>query len=110
MSNVFDRIASGNGDRPEQQELKAPLTDARPAETAHHTGLEVKEVTQELLKHGYVEESANPALFQRAMVHEREILRVLEPLDLAVRLDTHRGVAFLVVAEAAFHSSEEGQA
>ncbi len=34
----------------------------------------------------------------------------LEPLDLVLRLDTHRGVAFLKVAETAYDLSDEGGA
>lgn len=110
MSNVFDRIASGNGERLEQQGLKSQVADVKPSEVAEYVSVDVKEVTQELLKHGFIEEAAKPALFQRAIVREREILRALEPLDLAVRLDTHRGVALIVVAEAAFDPSDEGEA
>lgn len=109
MSNVFDRIVSGNGEFREQQDLKSHATDVKQPEGAESTSLEVKELAQELLKHGYIEEAVKPVLFQRTVIRERDILKALEPLDLAVRLDTHRGVAFLVVAEPAFDSSDEGQ-
>lgn len=109
MSNISDHIASGNGEHVDEQK-QSQLGDVAQSEVAEYTSLEVKEVTQELLKYGYIEETAKPVLFQRAVVREREILTVLEPLDLAVRLDTHRGIAFLVVAEAAFDSSDEGLA
>lgn len=109
MSNVFDRIVSGNGQSPKPQEWHSELPDVPPSEVVDDTSLEVKELTQELLKHGYLEEAAKPRLFRQAVVREREILRAFEPLDLAVRLDTHRGVAFVVVGEAALDSTEEGQ-
>lgn len=109
MSNVFDRMSSGNGERPDQEGLRPQANNAERSEAAHTTS-EVKEVTQELLKHGYIEEAGKPTLFQRAVIREREILKALEPLDLTVRLDTHRGVAFLVVSETACDSSDEGQA
>ena len=109
MSNVFDRMASENGGSPEQQAVKSRVVEDKQPDATEHTPLDVKELTQELLKHGYVEEAAKPVVFQRVIVREREILRALEPLDLAVRLDTHRGVAFLVVADSAFDASDEGQ-
>lgn len=108
MSNVFDRLAAGNGRPPEPSPPAAP-PDIEQTD-ADCTSAEVKEVTQELLKHGSIDESAKRALFQRAVVREREIQAALEPLDLAVRLDTHRGVAFLVVAEAARDAADEGVA
>ena len=44
------------------------------------------------------------------ILHEREITAALGPLDLVLRLDSHRGVAFLAVAQAASECSgiEEG--
>ena len=55
----------------------------------------MKQVTQELLKHGYVEESKRSDLFRKTIAHHTEIMAALEPLDLMVRLDSHRGIAFL---------------
>jgi hypothetical protein len=76
--------------------------DAGSTETA------VKEVTQELLRCGYVEEQRKPEMFRRTITKASEISAALEPLDLALRLDEHRGVAFLVVAEAAYIRDSEG--
>jgi hypothetical protein len=45
-----------------------------------------------------VEEAQKPEIFRLAVVRERQIVAALEPLDLDLRLDTHRGVAFLAVA------------
>lgn len=110
MSNIFDRIASGNGRVPERDESVSHTTDVEQPEAADSTPLEVKQVTQELLKHGYIEEATKTDLFKRALVHEREILAALEPLDLEMRLDTHRGVVFLLVSAAVCDPSDEGQA
>ncbi len=71
---------------------------------------EVKAVTQELLRYGYIEEAANPKLFQKATIHERDIRQALMPLDLALRLDAHRGIALLVVATAVSESSGSDEA
>ena len=111
MTNVFDRIASGNGRHAEHEEPVPPTREVEPAEVvANGTPLEVKRVTQELLKHGYINEATKSELFVRAMTREREVLAALEPLDLSLRLDTHRGVAMLVVAESVCNPSDEGEA
>jgi len=108
MTNVFDRLVNV-GEEPSHAISSPPQTpDIQPAEETAATPLDVKEVTQELLKHGHLEEARKPALFQRAVVREREISAALEPLDLGLRLDTHRGVAFLVVAETEDDNSDEG--
>lgn len=109
MSNIFDRIASRNDGHPEQEELTVRTTGVGQSEGGVCTSTDVKEVTQELLKHGHLYEAIKPELFRRAIVRERDVLAALEPLDLALRLDTHRGVAFLVIAESAFDSTDEGQ-
>jgi uncharacterized protein DUF4194 len=110
MSNIMDHTKSGNGGRLEHEELKSEVFHGPTPGVADKVPLEVKEVTQELLKHGYIEEAANPVLFRKAAVHERAIHGALIPLDLALRLDTHRGIAFLVVAEVVSESLEGDQA
>lgn len=109
MTNFFDRMVSGNAQSAEQSEPSAETRDAD-ASAAISTASDIKEVTQELLKYGYLEETRKPVLFKRAIVREREIATALEPLDLALRLDTHRGVAFLAVADTAYDASDEGGA
>ncbi|TWU64545.1 DUF4194 domain-containing protein [Crateriforma conspicua] len=74
-------------------------------EIASHADLEsqtpsiVKQAIGELLKTGVVDESAKRELFGHCVTHQTVINQKLEPLDLALRLDTHRGVAFVVVAD-----------
>lgn len=97
MSGEFDSTGQSAGQ------------DGDPVEAAgvDSTSLEVREAVQELLRSGYVEEERKPVLFRRAVTFEAEVARVLEPLDLVVRLDTHRGVAFLAVAKE--HGAEGGE-
>lgn len=106
MSDGIEHTPATSGEQVHRQELKS--------EAHHGVGdklpLDVKEVTQQLLKHGHIEEAANSVLFRKAVIHERAIHVALIPLDLTLRLDTHRGIAFLVVAEAASESSEGDQA
>lgn len=118
MKNVFDRMVTEDEDalEPSRGSVAQPsmnghtLADAE--ERVLQTSAEVKQITQELLKHGYIEETPGSNLFRRAMTHEREVSAALEPLDLALRIDSHRGVAFLAVAQAAtqYSGDDEGWA
>ena len=57
----------------------------------------IKAVLQQLIKDGYLEEARKPQLFRGAVVHQAALDHALEPLDLKLRLDTHRGLALLVL-------------
>ena len=70
------------------------------------TPAEIKRVMQELLRLGYIEESGKPTLFRSCQVQERGIAAALEPLDLEMRIDSHRGVAFLRVARSEGFTSD----
>jgi len=105
MSSDFDHDAaddSGAVQPPVSIESDISAT-SDPATT---TALHIKEVTQELLKFGYVEESRKPEMFRRALTLQQQVLSVLEPLDLTLGLDEHRGVAFLKVAESSCQGDE----
>ncbi len=105
MSNFFDRRVTPSGDSaPPPDDDDSPSTGATSVELTDgddqrvRTPADVRETCQELLKNGYVEEARKPEVFRRAVVCHEQIAAVLEPLDLELRLDTHRGVAFLAVA------------
>lgn len=118
MKSIFDRMVTEVEDSPKTSgDLVAqPFTNGNPSadgtDGSRRTPSEVKEVTQELLKHGYLEEAENSDLFRRVIIHEREVAAALEPLDLVLRLDSHRGVAFLAINQAVIDCSgvEEGWA
>ena len=118
MSNVFDSMISENGDgqkrmSPELQDVSAKSPAAREAlnsDSVSKTPRAVREVTQELLRHGYIEASRKPDYFHKATVHQNAILAALEPLDLVLQLDDHRGVAFLKVGGLENNDSSEDQA
>ncbi len=63
-----------------QTGIPAPMR----GDTPDRTPAEIREVTQELLKHGFVEEAQSAEMFRRALVHQHEIAAALEPLDLAL--------------------------
>lgn len=105
MRNIFDRMVPEVDDSSETMEgtVIQPSTNGNPSadgtDSSLRTPSEVKEVTQELLKHGYLEEAENSDLFRRVIIYEREVAAALEPLDLVLRLDSHRGIAFLAIAQ-----------
>ena len=94
MSDGLDAQSNPDNSRP-----GADLVTAEPALV---TPADIKEVSQEMLRYGFIEEQRKSALFRRAATHHKDIENILEPFDLALRLDEHRGVAFLVVAESAY--------
>lgn len=105
MSNIFDKTATTlNADQaaPENSHPVESRQDSKDqikqSEPPTGTDDKVKEATQELLRYGYIEEARKSALFRTAVTRESEINQVLEPLDLALKLDTFRGVVFLGVA------------
>jgi hypothetical protein len=104
MKEFFDRIVSEFNDSPAAtgDDVANPSANGHlrsdAGEVPARTPAEIREVTQELLKHGYLEEAQSAEIFRRALVHQHEIAAVLEPLDLMLRLDSHRGVAFLAIA------------
>jgi|LakMenEpi03Aug12_release.lakeMendotaPanAssembly.Ray.scaffolds.fasta_scaffold10245_4 hypothetical protein len=112
MTNIFDKLVSDddpNGlpaqtdvtpkrddedfpyDRPDPNDA---TSDNDPATTPS----EIKTIVQELLKHGFIEEANRQDFFRRMIIHHQAIGRALEPLDLTLRIDSHRGVAFLALA------------
>lgn len=82
--------------------------DTPPLEEKPGTDPAVKATLQELVKYGYLEETRKPALFKNAILHQGSLLSALEPLDLSLRLDTHRGLALLILAENEELTTDEG--
>lgn len=113
MKSLFDKLVES------QQEVRAeqvPPQDTGVAESDAHVGgdtlqtpTEVKRAVQDLLKHGYIEEAGRADLFRSCIVHEERMQRALEPLDLTLKVDTHRGVAFLAVAPGATSDEVDGE-
>ena len=71
------------------------------------TPLEVKQLTQELLKTGSLGSAASAARFEAVMRRRPEIQAALEPLDLELELDELRGIALLRVARSAAADPDE---
>lgn len=72
-----------------------------------YTPRQIKEATLELLKFGLVEEARKPHVYRTAVTHHEAIARILEPLDLAMRVDDIRAIAYIVVAAQVFESDQD---
>lgn len=111
--NIFDQFSEQpqNSTPPNVKAKETIATDSvidGPSdESAITTDQQIKDATQELLRRGHIEESRKPVIFRNACTHEHKIQTVLEPLDLSLRLDTHRGVAWLSVVKTDAESQEE---
>jgi len=124
MANIFDRLTA----RPESVQTvgstdektldadtaasrglngsRDPDRDAASAGSVSYTPRQLKDVALELLKYGLLEEQRKPNLYRTALAEHEALGRVLEPLDLAMRVDEIRGLAYVVVADQAFDSVE----
>jgi hypothetical protein len=76
-------------------------------ELGRYTPRHVREATLELLKFGLLEEARKPHVYRAAIVHREAIANILEPLDLAMKVDEIRAIAYVVIAEQAFESVDE---
>jgi hypothetical protein len=72
-----------------------------------YTARQIKDAVLELLKYGLLEEQKKPNLYRDILAQRQAIGRILEPLDLAMRVDDIRGLAYVVVAEPAFAGGED---
>lgn len=81
-------------------EIEIVLDRAEPVEALRATILE-------LMKHGLVEDASKPNLYRIALQRRDEVDRVLGWLELALRIDDVRGLAFVVVATAAGSDDDE---
>jgi len=113
--NIFDQFSeqpqSSNSHNAKAKAEEATATDSvidgATDESTNTTDKYIKDATQELLRRGHIEESRKPVIFRNACTHEQKIQTVLEPLDLSLKLDTHRGVAWLTVAKTDAKPQEE---
>ncbi len=113
MAGVFDRIVGERSEHapPEQHDEQARREQAHrelasageaggpetESESPARTDLKLREVAQELLRMGLLEESQRPHLYRAALVAMERLNATLEPLDLCARADEIRGLVFLAV-------------
>lgn len=79
---------------------------AKTSEQAHVVAA-VRATILELMKYGLLEEASKPNLYRNALLHRDEVDRVLGWLELALRIDDIRGLAFIVVAAAPDRDDDE---
>src|SRR3984957_6198577 len=72
-----------------------------------YTPRNIKDATLELLKYGLLESSSKSNLYRTAVTYRLDINRVLEALDLAVKIDEMRGLAYVVVAPSATEPTDD---
>lgn len=113
MSDFFDQLTQRT-DTPAADSTPAHSTDAlatddgaTPVEAHRYTARQLKATAQELLKFGLLEADRKPNLYQQALTQTAAINQILEPLDLCLKVDDIRGLAFLVVSHQLFGTSAE---
>lgn len=107
MESIFDRITQKDLSQDvDEEQFDVEKTEAH-VETApsgqsdpDRTERRVREVAQELLRFGLLEESLKPNLYRNAVRAFDALNGVLEPLDLHAQLDDVRGLVFLKVLKA----------
>jgi hypothetical protein len=114
VNSIFDKLTAKPPSDPQGQEMAKELAhvaaDSPPADAytpRHATPRQVKDTTLELLKYGLLESFRKPNLYKLALTHGETIARILEPLDLALKVDDIRGLAYLVIAEQGSGANED---
>lgn len=107
METPFDKLAAENQ---QAEEPTTPENDATPADDdtpAIHTHRELKNAVQELLKYGAIESEKKPNIYRTLATRHATVGEILEPLDLRLRIDEIRGIAFLTVAPELFGEEQD---
>ena len=98
--DIFDQWASatpgGDGVAPGAQSTPSnpPTPDNSPPSA---TPVALRRAVQELLKNGLLEQTSKPHLFRQIASDTARVNLQLEPLDLEVRVDDVRGLAFVAI-------------
>jgi hypothetical protein len=111
MESIFDQLTfKPDADQPPQagDPRSGPEDDRRaPEHPDTYTPRQIKDAVLELLKYGLLEEQRKPNLYREILARREAVARILEPLDLAMRVDEIRGLAYVVVAEQVFDSVDD---
>lgn len=116
MSDFFDRLTAKAEETPPDHEhpdidpasphaMVTPTPDEE--QQGGYTPKNLKLATQELLKYGLLEADRKPNLYQVAINQTSAIDQILEPLDLRLKIDDIRGLAFLVVSAQLFTEEDD---
>ena len=97
--DLFDQWAAAPQASPAVDAQPAPEPPPEPApEAVPATPQPLRRALQELLRNGLLEQASKPQLFRHIASDTARINRLLEPLDLQVRVDDLRGLAYVAVA------------
>ena len=111
MASIFDQLTAKStaaGQASTGEVRSDPAADTRaPERPDSYTPRQIKDAVLELLKYGLLEEQRKPNLYRDVLAQREAIARILEPLDLTMRVDEIRGLAYVVVAQQVFDSAED---
>jgi len=97
--DLFDQWAAAPQASPAVDAQPAPEPPPEPApEAVPATPQPLRRALQELLKMGLLEQASKPQLFRHIAIDTARVNALLEPLDLQVRVDDLRGLAYVAVA------------
>ena len=96
--DLFDQWAAAAPPEPVPAPAEPTASDATPEPAPAVTPLPLRRALQELLKTGLLEQTSKPRLFQQIASDTARTNALLEPLDLQVRVDDLRGLAYVAVA------------
>ena len=97
--DLFDQWAAAPQASPAVDAQPAPEPPPEPTlEAAPATPQPLRRALQELLRNGLLEQTAKPQLFRHLASSTARVNALLEPLDLQVRVDDLRGLAYVTVA------------
>jgi len=97
MTDIFDQMTQSSTPNTTQSNDKIqPNIDNE----SFYTPQAIKQAAQELIKCGLLDMAQKPKLYQTSITYFSDIQNILEPLDLQLRIDDIRGLAYLVAAGA----------
>lgn len=109
MSNIFDHLTAKPELSPPEEHSQDNSAESTSVEaTTQYTSKNLKAAAQELLKLGLVEADRKPNLYQIAINQTAAINNILEPLDLCLKVDDIRGLAFLAASDQLFTEEDDG--
>lgn len=114
MPSIFDEL-TGNppdedgpneslGQEPEPEDLSLNISDID--DDDQRTPRRIREVVQELFKHGFIEEAYYERLYQTALGNAELVSQIVEPFDLKIEFDEIRGLVFIRVLHEAAEVAE----
>ncbi|WP_447746767.1 DUF4194 domain-containing protein [Pseudomonas nicosulfuronedens] len=95
--DFFDELTAAEGSEVAPRPASQAPEPAIGAAPTTGTEREIKEACQELLRLGLLEATRKPNLYRTAVARADALNRVFEPLDLLMRIDDVRGLAYLRV-------------